>query len=290
MAWRSAPRILPVRPIPAYPSSRLKDHSGSGRQTTGATAFRRRARLCSSSRFGDYLIGFGVLGILAQAPFLALDVKQALKDEGGNAITNRKEAEAKRKEIMALFMVAQRESVLRTVAHKLDDTIQEREALIHPDTPSLRIEDAWDAYVASVNRPDSGPRTLKGYEQQCAKFAGWVEGEYPRATTLADVGPEIAQDYAQYLSSLMDKVSVCMSVGWPMRTRLWLLGKSSNRSRSLRSESDGIRWASSMMGTSILPLRCSRKASWSSNLSQRWHASFVLDLECVAEDAQGVPV
>ena len=125
--------------------------------------------------------------------------KQALKDKDGNPITNRKQAEAKRKEIMAPFMVAQRESVLRTVAHKLDDTIQEREALTHPDIPSLKIQDAWEAYVASVNRPDSGPRTLKGYKQQWAKFVGWMEREYPRVTAIADVGAEIAQGYAQYL-------------------------------------------------------------------------------------------
>jgi len=125
--------------------------------------------------------------------------KHALKDKDGNAITNRKQAEAKRKEIMAPFMVAQRESVLRTVAHKLDDTIQEREALTHPEPPSLKIEDAWEAYEASANRPDSGPRTLKGYEQQWAQFVAWMESRYPHVTSIADVDAGIAQDYAQYL-------------------------------------------------------------------------------------------
>ena len=51
------------------------------------------------------------------------------------------------------------------------------------------------------------------------------------------------------------KERVKREAGGPMRTRLWLRGKSSQRRRSLRRQSPGMRWASSMMGTSILPAR-----------------------------------
>jgi transposase len=57
--------------------------------------------------------------------------------------------------------------------------------------------------------------------------------------------------------------------GWPMSTRLCERGKSSQSSRSLRKQSAGMRWASSMMGTSILPARWTLKACWTSWRSQR---------------------
>ncbi len=73
---------------------------------------------------------------------------------------------------------------------------------------------------------------------------------------------------AEQFSSLMDSDRDCSKGGWPMSTKLWERGKSSHSRRSLRRQSGGMRWASSMMGTSILPARWTLKACCTSRRSQ----------------------
>jgi integrase len=125
-------------------------------------------------------------------------VKQALKNDKGEAITTKEDAEAARTRIMAPLMVAEREQALRTVTHRLDDSIEAREALEN-GTPGLRLVDAWEAYVASVNRPDSGPRTLKGYEAQWRQFVEWMREAHAPLSQLKHVSPRIAEEYAAYM-------------------------------------------------------------------------------------------
>lgn len=128
-------------------------------------------------------------------------IRRALRDDDGNPITSKKAAEEKRQEIMAPLRTASREKALRAVTHQLDDTIREAQELGRPDTPGLSLEDAWQVYEESVNRPDSGDRTLKGYATQWRQFVNWMKDVHPGTTMLADVGSDIAQEYARYLLS-----------------------------------------------------------------------------------------
>jgi len=41
--------------------------------------------------------------------------------------------------------------------------------------------------VASVNRPDSGPRTLEGYASQWRLFLAWLRVTHPVVSTLRQV-------------------------------------------------------------------------------------------------------
>ena len=126
-------------------------------------------------------------------------VTQVLRDKDNNPITTEAEAEARRLEIMAPMMVAAQEEVLRTVQHRLEDTTKAREAAERGTDTGMTLEKAWEAYVASVNRPDSGPRTLEGYEAQWRQFVEWVAATRPAVTELRQVSSAVAEQYAEYM-------------------------------------------------------------------------------------------
>jgi len=72
------------------------------------------------------------------------------------------------------------------------------------------------------------------------------------------------------MSAFCRSWSVVLSWGWPKRMRLWFLGKSSSRSRSLCRASCGKRWASSMIGRMVLPLALRLRASAIRRVSHLW--------------------
>ena len=126
-------------------------------------------------------------------------VRKALKDDAGNPITSKEDAEALRKRIMAPLMVADRETALRSVTHQLDDSIKAREDEAHNEEPIMTLDEAWQEYVSSVNRPDSGPRTLEGYEAQWRQFVKWMHQIHPSLSQLSHVSSRIAEEYAGYM-------------------------------------------------------------------------------------------
>ncbi len=126
-------------------------------------------------------------------------VTQVLRDKDNNPITTEDAAEARRLEIMAPMMVAAQEEVLRTVQHRLDDAAKERDAVERGTDAGMKLAKAWDAYVASVNRPDSGPRTLEGYAAQWRQFLDWVATAHPVVTELRQVSGAVAEGYAGYM-------------------------------------------------------------------------------------------
>ncbi|MEI8120402.1 MAG: tyrosine-type recombinase/integrase [bacterium] len=126
-------------------------------------------------------------------------VCQSLKDEEGNPVTSKEAAETIRTRIMSPLTVADRETAIRTTTHRLDDTIKAREDTEKEEDPGMPLDEAWDAYVSSVNRPDSGPRTLEGYEAQWRQFVKWMHQTHPSLSQLIHVSSRIAEEYAGYM-------------------------------------------------------------------------------------------
>jgi len=126
-------------------------------------------------------------------------VKQVVRDAKGNPVTTAAEAELRRKAVMAPMMVAEREDALRSVVTKLGEAVQEREATERGTDSGLTLVKAWESYVASVNRPDSGSRTLAGYEAQWRQFVDWVAKTRPAVTKLRQVSAPLAEAYAEYM-------------------------------------------------------------------------------------------
>ena len=111
---------------------------------------------------------------------------------------NRREAERRRREIMAPFAAGSEVDVLRNVAARIEGREAEIAALDEQQNPPLKVADAWRAFTLSTNRPDTGESTLRQYEFQWRHFARWMESRQPGAT-LQDVTGPTAEEYAAEL-------------------------------------------------------------------------------------------
>ena len=67
---------------------------------------------------------------------------------------------------------------------------------IDNEMPSLEITAAWTAYRNAPNRPDSGQRTMEGYESQFERFTKWMQKNHPAVSELRGVTEEMAFQFA----------------------------------------------------------------------------------------------
>ena len=121
---------------------------------------------------------------------------KALRDNEGNAISTRREADEAQAKLMASFTVADEAEALQSIAAKLEGRKAELARLQDSQNPPTGIATAWADYLAAPNRPDSGETTLRQYAFQYKAFADWIAEKHPEAPALRDVTREIAEDYA----------------------------------------------------------------------------------------------
>lgn len=62
--------------------------------------------------------------------------------------------------------------------------------------PSMKISQAWSAYLNATNRPDAGADTLRMYGYQFGKFEKWIGEAHPDAVELRNVSSKIADEFA----------------------------------------------------------------------------------------------
>jgi integrase len=125
---------------------------------------------------------------------------KALRDGNGSPVTTKREAEEAKQKIMAPFVVADEAAALESIAGKLEGRKAELAKLEDQQNPPLRIGEAWSAFLASPNRPDSGEETLYQYKCQWSAFSDWMKEKHAEAPALRDVTKEIAEDYAASLN------------------------------------------------------------------------------------------
>ena len=125
---------------------------------------------------------------------------KALRDDQGNAISTRREAEEAQTKFMATFAVADEATALESIVAKLDGRRTELARLQDEQNPPPAIADAWKDYLAAPNRPDSGESTLRQYAFQYGAFAQWMQEKHPEIITLRDVTLPIAEEYAASLN------------------------------------------------------------------------------------------
>ncbi|MGO9203276.1 MAG: tyrosine-type recombinase/integrase [Limisphaerales bacterium] len=121
---------------------------------------------------------------------------KALRDENGNAITTKRQAEEARQKVMAPFTVADEAAALESIVGKLEGRKAEITKWEDEQNPPLPLASAWTEYLASPNRPDTGKDTLEVYQGQWSMFTAWMQQKHPERLTLRDVSKEIAEDYA----------------------------------------------------------------------------------------------
>jgi integrase len=125
---------------------------------------------------------------------------KALRDEDGQSITSKREAEEARLKLMAPFTVADEADMLESIAGKLQGRKAELAKLDEAQNPPLPLTQAWSQYIASSRRPDTGPETLAMYEGQFRQFVDWMQARHPDVNAMRDVTEEIAEQYADSLN------------------------------------------------------------------------------------------
>jgi len=127
-------------------------------------------------------------------------VRQRLIDSQGNAITKRRDAEKERSRILAPFAAKETVEQLRTIQAKLAGAEAVHAQAVDEASPPLSISHAWDAYLKSPDRPESGEGTMRNYVGQWERFERWAKRQTPKPLTLRDITPQTAQDYAATLN------------------------------------------------------------------------------------------
>jgi len=132
-------------------------------------------------------------------------IKQRLLDDAGNPIKKRGAADKKFSEIMAPFVTENKVMQLQAIQAHLAAAESEQAKAEDQTNPPLMIAHAWDAYLKSGERPDTGEATLKYYAGYWTQFKKWLaanrkdDKENPLDTYLRDITVQTAQDYAANL-------------------------------------------------------------------------------------------
>ena len=108
------------------------------------------------------------------------------------------DAERQLRELTEGNALITREKVIRSRLAELD-AVRDEIGRLERERPALAVADAFEAYLRSPDRPQSGTRTLDGYAAQFGRFAGWMARRFPDVPELRGVTRGMA---AEYLSEL----------------------------------------------------------------------------------------
>jgi len=125
---------------------------------------------------------------------------RALRDENGQPITGKREAEIARDRFMLPIATGDEAAVLESIAGRLEGRKAELAKWEDEKNPPLPVSRAWVEYLDSTNRPDSGESTLRQYEFQFSAFAKWVKEKHGETATLPEITKDIAEEYAGQLN------------------------------------------------------------------------------------------
>jgi len=98
--------------------------------------------------------------------------------------------------IMAPHLIENEKHHLETVKAFIESKKHDLAAIDEVRNPNLTITKAWDAYLESDKRPDTGESTLAQYAFQFTRFETWIADKHSAVKTLKDVTPEIASAFA----------------------------------------------------------------------------------------------
>lgn len=124
--------------------------------------------------------------------------RKALHDDSGNAITDRKKAEAERLRIVAPFLAKDKAETQRQLVARYESA-DARQKEAESAAKALKIAEAPEAYLDHPGRPDSGKRTSEGYISQLERFTRWMADAYPGTIYMRDVGPDAIRAYVRDL-------------------------------------------------------------------------------------------
>ena len=128
-------------------------------------------------------------------------IATVLKDADGNNITDRDQAEAERKRILAPYQTGQTVETLRAVQTRIIEAEAEHIQAVEDANPPPQIKQIWDLFLASPARPDSGENTLRVYSFKWQRFLDWLTKNYPEKKSLHEITTADASQYVQDLTT-----------------------------------------------------------------------------------------
>ncbi len=129
----------------------------------------------------------------------------ALRDDDDNPISDRAQAEAARKRILAPFTAGDKVENLKAIVAKLADAENKQSEAVDKASPILRLSDTWEAFGKHPNRPQCSNSTMKQYHSEFKRFLKWINKDHPDVTAMRDVAETHATEYAADLDA--DQVS-----------------------------------------------------------------------------------
>ena len=127
--------------------------------------------------------------------------RHALTGTDGKPITDLRKAEAERKRLTAPLRAGKRADQIQALTAALTQAEAVEVQAVEDAAPILPIVGAWDAYLQSTDRPDTGRQTLADYAGHWKRFCKWIEKTAPDIHCLREITPKTAQDYAANLNS-----------------------------------------------------------------------------------------
>lgn len=154
-----------------------------------------KGRLFKRGKAGYYYLQYSINGV---------EFRPALKDEDGSPITNEKKALKARDTLLAPYRAkneVKRQEIVVAALNTAQNKATIADAIIeNRENPPLKIDDSWAVYVESLNRPQSGERTLKNYHWHFSSFCKWLKTQKTKPIYMKEVTTDIANSFALYLS------------------------------------------------------------------------------------------
>lgn len=122
---------------------------------------------------------------------------QALRDDQGVPITEKRAAEAAMEKVLRPFQAASATDATRLLVATLQGKEADLADLQDQQNPPLAISEAWTKFLAT--KPDAGPDTLQRYKYQWDEFSDWLREKCPAKLYLRDVTDECAAEYVKTL-------------------------------------------------------------------------------------------
>ncbi len=120
----------------------------------------------------------------------------------GQPVGDRRDAIRIQASLMEGYRVGDEVAVLESVRAKLENRKDELVKVAEDKADELTVAGAWDRYLTSSNRPDSGESTLGHYAGEWRRFADWMTKHHPASPALRSVTPEMADAYAANLAGV----------------------------------------------------------------------------------------
>lgn len=113
---------------------------------------------------------------------------------------DRREAEKELHRIMEPFVAGDEVTTLQNISAKIEGRKADIAKFEDERNPPLSLNRAWDDYLSTPGRPDSGPKTLRQYESHYDQFVSWIKEQHPAGLLMRDVSNDMARSYAEHLT------------------------------------------------------------------------------------------